>query len=102
MRHSVLLVEDDKNIAAVITEALHDEGFEVTRCATIVKRDSLLADNSFDVMLTGEGAGWRGEAGARRRRRAYHHRPGAIPGAHNAGDCPVGPEHAGYSCPCKR
>lgn len=52
MRHSVLLVEDDKNIAAVITEALHDEGFEVTRCATIVKRDSLLADNSFDVMLT--------------------------------------------------
>lgn len=52
MSHSVLLVEDDRGIATVITEALRDEGYEVTGCARISERDRLLAERSFDVMLT--------------------------------------------------
>ncbi|WP_370188200.1 nitrogen regulation protein NR(I) [Qipengyuania sp.] len=52
MAHRVLLVEDDKSIVTVITEALHDDGFEVTACDSIARRDSLLADHDFDVMLT--------------------------------------------------
>jgi two-component system nitrogen regulation response regulator GlnG len=49
---SVLLVEDDAAIAAVIAEALGDEGYDVTRCSRIDRRDELLAERSFDVMLT--------------------------------------------------
>ncbi|MEZ5682414.1 MAG: nitrogen regulation protein NR(I) [Erythrobacter sp.] len=52
MAHSVLLVEDDKGIATVITEALRDEGFDVTTCDSIARRDAILADGSYDVMLT--------------------------------------------------
>lgn len=52
MTHSVLLVEDDKGIATVITEALREEGFDVTACESIARRDALLADGCFDVMLT--------------------------------------------------
>ena len=52
MAHTVLLVEDDKGIASVITEALREEGFDVTACESIARRDALLADNRFDVMLT--------------------------------------------------
>ena len=52
MAHSVLLVEDDKGIATVITEALREDGFDVTACESIARRDALLADNRFDVMLT--------------------------------------------------
>jgi two-component system nitrogen regulation response regulator GlnG len=52
MTHSVLLVEDDKGIATVITEALREDGFEVTACESLARRDALLADNNFDVMLT--------------------------------------------------
>ena len=48
----ILLVEDDANIAAVITEALGDEGFEVTTCSAVESRDRLLSDRTFDVMLT--------------------------------------------------
>ncbi|KEO87214.1 MAG: sigma-54-dependent transcriptional regulator [Erythrobacter sp.] len=52
MAGSLLLVEDDSAIATVITAALEDEGFEITRCATIKERDALLALHGFDVMLT--------------------------------------------------
>ena len=52
MAHSVLLVEDDKGIATVITEALREDGFDVTACESIARRDALLAENRFDVMLT--------------------------------------------------
>lgn len=52
MAGSLLLVEDDSAIATVITAALEDEGFEITRCATIKERDALLASHGFDVMLT--------------------------------------------------
>ena len=52
MSHSVLLVEDDRGIATVITEALRDEGYEVTSCSRISERDRLLGDRRFDVMLT--------------------------------------------------
>ncbi|MFA6220286.1 MAG: nitrogen regulation protein NR(I) [Erythrobacter sp.] len=52
MTHSVLLVEDDRGIATVITEALRDDGFDVTTCESIARRDALLADGSYDVMLT--------------------------------------------------
>ncbi|QKG71603.1 nitrogen regulation protein NR(I) [Erythrobacter mangrovi] len=52
MTHSVLLVEDDKGIATVITEALREEGYDVTTCESIARRDALLADGGFDVMLT--------------------------------------------------
>lgn len=52
MSHSVLLVEDDEGIATVITEALRDEDCDVTTCASIARRDALLAERQFDVMLT--------------------------------------------------
>ena len=52
MAHAVLLVEDDKSIATVITEALRDDGFDVTGCESIARRDILLAEHRFDVMLT--------------------------------------------------
>ncbi|QYJ06088.1 sigma-54-dependent transcriptional regulator [Qipengyuania flava] len=52
MGHTVLLVEDDKGIATVITEALRDDGFDVTACESIERRDALLAEHQFDVMLT--------------------------------------------------
>ena len=58
---SVLLVEDDASIAIVITAALEAEGFDVTRCDSVVERDRLLALQPFaalvtDVMLTdGDG-----------------------------------------------
>lgn len=52
MPGTLLLVEDDAAIAAVITAALEDEGYEIVRCTTIQERDARLADRSFDVMLT--------------------------------------------------
>ena len=52
MTHSILLVEDDKGIATVITEALREEGYSVTHCESIARRDALLGEQSFDVMLT--------------------------------------------------
>jgi len=52
MSHTVLLVEDDKGIATVIVEALREDGFDVTTCESIARRDALLADGNFDVMLT--------------------------------------------------
>jgi two-component system nitrogen regulation response regulator GlnG len=52
MTRKVLLVEDDRAIATVIVEALLDEGFKVTTCASIAKRDEHLAHDRFDVMLT--------------------------------------------------
>ncbi|MEC7535524.1 MAG: nitrogen regulation protein NR(I) [Pseudomonadota bacterium] len=52
MAQSVLLVEDDRSIATVITEALREEGFEVVSCDTIARRDALLGVGVFDVMLT--------------------------------------------------
>ena len=52
MSHTVLLVEDDRAIATVITEALREEGFEITACTSIERRDALLGEASFDVMLT--------------------------------------------------
>ncbi|MBX7540656.1 nitrogen regulation protein NR(I) [Qipengyuania sphaerica] len=52
MSHKVLLVEDDRAIATVITEALRDEGFDITACTSIAKRDELLGAGSYAVMLT--------------------------------------------------
>jgi two-component system, NtrC family, nitrogen regulation response regulator GlnG len=52
MTHSVLIVEDDAAIAAVIAEALGEEGYDVVLCSRIDRRDALLAERSFDVMLT--------------------------------------------------
>ena len=52
MTTRVLLVEDDRAIATVITEALRDEGHDVTACSTIERRDALLAGHVFDIMLT--------------------------------------------------
>ena len=52
MSHKILLVEDDRAIATVITEALRDEGFELQHCTSIAQRDALLANDSFAVMLT--------------------------------------------------
>lgn len=48
----VLLVEDDSAIAIVIAAALEDEGFAITRVASIAERDAALAKSAFDVMLT--------------------------------------------------
>jgi len=52
VNRSVLIVEDDTAIAAVIAEALGEEGYDVTLCSRIDRRDALLAERSFDVMLT--------------------------------------------------
>lgn len=52
MSRRILLVEDDNSIAVVICAALQDEGFEVETCQSVAKRDALLADRRFDVMLT--------------------------------------------------
>lgn len=49
---SVLLVEDDPGIALVITAALEAEGFAVTRCDSVAERDLLLAEHSFDALVT--------------------------------------------------
>jgi two-component system, NtrC family, nitrogen regulation response regulator GlnG len=48
----VLLVEDDRSIAAVIGEALREEGHDVTTCAELARRDALLEAGRYDVMLT--------------------------------------------------
>ena len=58
---SVLLVEDDRSIALVITAALEAEGFVVAHCDSVAERDRLLGEAKFsalvtDVMLTdGDG-----------------------------------------------
>ncbi|MEO1967881.1 MAG: sigma-54 dependent transcriptional regulator, partial [Sphingomonadaceae bacterium] len=52
MTAAVLLVEDDKAIATVIGEALREEGYDITACAELAQRDALLAERSFDVLLT--------------------------------------------------
>ena len=61
MSGSVLLVEDDRAIATVITAALEDEGFTLHHCENIAARDRVLADHRFDAMLTdvvlGDGDG---------------------------------------------
>lgn len=61
MSGSILLVEDDRSIATVITAALEDEGFSLHHCESIAARDRLLAEQRFDAMLTdvvlGDGDG---------------------------------------------
>lgn len=52
MSARVLLVEDDRSIAAVIGEALREAGHEVTTCAEVSRRDAWLESGRFDVMLT--------------------------------------------------
>ncbi len=52
MGRRALLVEDDASIATVITAGLESEAFTVHRCDSIAGRDRLLADGSYDVMLT--------------------------------------------------
>ena len=52
MSARVLLVEDDRSIATVITEALREEGHDVTACTAVTRRDALLAEGRYDVMLT--------------------------------------------------
>ena len=52
MSATVLLVEDDANIAAVITAALEDEGLAVDRCDSRQERDRLLQANSYAILLT--------------------------------------------------
>lgn len=52
MSTRVLLVEDDHAIAAVIKAALREEGHAVTTCTEVARRDALLAESRYDVMLT--------------------------------------------------
>lgn len=52
MSSTVLLVEDDSAIATVITAALEDEGFAITRVVSIADRDARLESGEFDVMVT--------------------------------------------------
>lgn len=49
---SILLVEDDRSIAIVITAALEDDGFPVTHCETLRERDALLASNTYSALIT--------------------------------------------------
>ena len=48
----ILLVEDDNAIATVVSAALEDDGFVVTRTDSLVGRDRNLASQHFDAMLT--------------------------------------------------
>ena len=48
MSFSVLLVEDDRAIATVVSEALGEEGYRVTACTSIARRDALLAEVAGD------------------------------------------------------
>ncbi|KPP85447.1 sigma-54 dependent transcriptional regulator [Erythrobacter sp. HL-111] len=48
----ILLVEDDRAIATVISAALEDEGFRVRHCFSIAERDAALAESGFAVMIT--------------------------------------------------
>ncbi|NMW31437.1 sigma-54-dependent Fis family transcriptional regulator [Altererythrobacter sp. RZ02] len=50
--HNILLVEDDDAIATVVSAALEDDGYSVTRCASILERDKALTGQSYSVMLT--------------------------------------------------
>jgi len=52
MSGTLLLVEDDSAIATVITAALEDEGFEISRCSSIRERDAMMDGAAFDVMVT--------------------------------------------------
>ncbi|MDE2561854.1 MAG: sigma-54-dependent Fis family transcriptional regulator [Sphingomonadales bacterium] len=52
MTSRILLVEDDASIAIVITAALEAEGFTVDRCDSVAGRDRLLAEHSYQAMLT--------------------------------------------------
>ena len=52
MSARVLLVEDDRSIATVIGEALREEGHDVIICTEVARRDALLAEGHYDVMLT--------------------------------------------------
>jgi two-component system, NtrC family, nitrogen regulation response regulator GlnG len=52
MGRRALLVEDDGSIATVITAGLEAEAFTVDCCDSIAQRDRLLAERSYDVMLT--------------------------------------------------
>ncbi|WP_291136529.1 sigma-54 dependent transcriptional regulator [Erythrobacter sp.] len=49
---SILLVEDDRAIATVISAALEDEGFAIRHCFSIAERDAALAESAFAVMVT--------------------------------------------------
>ena len=49
---TVLLVEDDPSISIVITAALEAEGFAVSRCDSIADRDRLLANQTFEALVT--------------------------------------------------
>ena len=61
MSSKILLVEDDRSIATVITAALEDEGFALHHCENLAARDRLLGEHRFDAMLTdvmlGDGDG---------------------------------------------
>lgn len=52
MSGRILLVEDDRSIATVITAALEDEGLHVSHCESIAGRNRLLEHESFDALLT--------------------------------------------------
>ena len=71
MTARVLLVEDDRSIAAVIGEALREEGHDVTTCAELAQRDALLEAGRYDVMLTdvvlADGDGLEGMEALRKR-----------------------------------
>ncbi len=48
----VLIVEDDSSIGLVVRAALAAEGIESEICETTAKRDSMLGEQAFDLMLT--------------------------------------------------
>ena len=52
MTDPILLVEDDRAIATVITSALEGEGYAVDSCADIATRDRLLGMQRYACMLT--------------------------------------------------
>ena len=51
MSGSLLLVEDDSAIATVITAALEDEGFDITRVASIADRDARLESGALALVV---------------------------------------------------
>lgn len=49
---SILLVEDDRSIAVVISTALEAEGLKVRSCTSIAERDQLLSEQTFPILIT--------------------------------------------------
>ncbi len=50
-RQHLLLVEDDQELARLVADYLHSEGYTVVSCSNTLKAKKLLATQGFDLMI---------------------------------------------------